>query len=115
MVPGPRLFPATPTWESLQNHSLVANPLCHALAVEKLKQRNCVFAGDAEQLFEGSDIELGRLCFLSCDLLSQRLERALVKDEIVSQLYQDAIAQQQGDNLLSACLIDAQRGEHIFK
>ncbi len=56
----------------------------------------------------------GSLGLLRDYQLAQGFERVAMEDQVVGELDQHAIAQQQGDDLLGAGLVDAQRCQHFF-
>src|SRR5215469_1373391 len=84
----------------LNNNSFVADPPSNALLIEILEQRDSVFAGDADQVFELAHVDLGRLGLLLRHELPQTLERGVMEDQFVGKLDQNAVAQQESDKFL---------------
>jgi hypothetical protein len=80
-----RLYP-TIIDRRLNNNPFVADPARNALLVKILEQRNSVFSGNAEKVFEGRHVDFRRLGFLRSHEVAQALQRCLMKYEVVRQL-----------------------------
>src|SRR6266403_2119873 len=77
----------------LQNHPLIPHSLRHPLAIEVLQQRNRVLAAHASHFFELAYVDPGRLRLVPRNLLAQRVQRRLVKHELVGDLDEHLLAQ----------------------
>src|SRR5581483_1408017 len=101
--------------ERLQDHPFVAHALGHPLAIQIFKERDCVLARQAEQVFESGYVDPGRRALLRHDASTHLLQGVAVKHQVVGQLHQHAIAQQQRDDLLRARAVHRQRREHVLQ
>src|SRR5690349_6550024 len=74
-----------------------------------------MFACNPKEVLEVADVELGRLGLLRGDLTSQQDQGVAMEDEFVGEFHKDAVAQQQGNDLLRSNLVDWQRCQHVFQ
>src|SRR5579864_2452798 len=103
-----------PSFIPSKDHSLVAYAASDALLVKVFEQRNGVFAGYADEVFESANVDFGGLGFLRGYELAQPLQRSVMKYKIVCQLDQDAVAQEKSYQLLRTGLVDGKSVEHFF-
>jgi hypothetical protein len=90
-----RLYPII-VGHGLNNNSLVAYASCDTLLVKVFEQRDSIFTGHAEQVFKGCDINFRSFGLLRSHKLAQALQSRLVKNQIVRQLDQHAVAEKEG-------------------
>ena len=60
-------------------------------------------------------LSLGVFALLAMTWRRSAVERVAMKNQVVGQLYQDAIAQQQGDDLLRAGFVHRQGRQHVLQ
>src|SRR6185437_4590603 len=98
----------------LQDYSFVAHAAGDPLAVKIFEQRNRVFARNAREVLEFTDIYFRGCALVSSQNAAQILKSALMKHQVIRQLDQYAVPQQKRHQLLRPCLIDRQRSQHFL-
>src|SRR5215471_12604572 len=75
----------------LEDYPFIPNSPRYSLAIKIFQQRDGVFAGDADQIFESSHINFGRLGLVLRHGLAEALKGAVVEDKVVREFYQNSI------------------------
>ena len=99
---------------SLNNDPLVSHTARNALLIKVFKKWNGVFAGYADEVLKGPNVNFGRLGFLRGHEFAQALEGRVVKNKIVCQLDQDSVTEQERYELLRPRFIDGKFVEHFL-
>ena len=97
----------------LKDDPFIADSAGDALLVKVFKQWNGVFAGYAKQVFKSRNVDLSSFGFVRCHKLPQALQSRLVKDQIIRQFDEHAVAEQESDQFLRSGLVNALEFEQI--